>query len=82
MMEKLTREQRLAVKRIYDRGPLVPNETPYGKIQAVWPRDGLWYPHYMTYREFRKTVQHGYDCAMVFWGTMWLGIEKDGYTHS
>lgn len=36
----------------------------------------------ITYRQFRKTVQHGHDCLMVAWQNMWLGIEKDGYTHS
>jgi hypothetical protein len=36
----------------------------------------------MTYRQFRKTVRFSYDCAMVHWCGMWLGIEKDGYTHS
>jgi len=36
----------------------------------------------MNYREFRKTVCHGYDCLMVKWAGMWLGIEADGYTHS
>ena len=37
---------------------------------------------YPTYRQFRKTVQPAYDCIMVHWCNMWLGIEKDGYTHS
>lgn len=36
----------------------------------------------LTYRQFRKTVQSGYDCIMVKWCNMWLGIENDGYTHS
>lgn len=36
----------------------------------------------MTYKEFRKTVQAGWDCVMVQWSGMWLGIETDGYTHS
>lgn len=36
----------------------------------------------MTYKEFRKTVQPGWDCVMVEWCGMWLGIETDGYTHS
>ena len=36
----------------------------------------------MSYKEFRKTVLMGYDCIMVLWCGMWLGIETDGYTHS
>jgi len=36
----------------------------------------------IRYRQFRKTLQQGFDCLMVQWRGMWLGIEKDGYTHS
>ena len=36
----------------------------------------------MSYREFRKTVQQGFDCLMVQWSGMWLGIEYDGHAHS
>ncbi len=39
----------------------------------------------LTYREFRKTVQPTFgcdDCIMVRFASMWLGIERDGYTHS
>jgi len=35
-----------------------------------------------SYRQFRRSVQHGWDCIMIEWCGMWLGIEKDGYTHS
>lgn len=37
---------------------------------------------YISYRDFRKTVQHGFDCLMVKVSGMWIGIEKDGYSHS
>ena len=36
----------------------------------------------LTYLQFRRTVMQGFDCAMVRWSGMWLGIELDGYTHS
>ena len=36
----------------------------------------------MTYLQFRRTVQYGFDCLMVEWCGMWLGIEEDGYIHS
>jgi hypothetical protein len=36
----------------------------------------------LSYRQFRKTVCHSFDCSMVQWAGMWLGIELDGYTHS
>ncbi len=47
-------------------------------LARTWKRDsgGL------TYRQFRRTVLGGYDCIMVKWCGMWLGIEPDGYTHS
>jgi len=35
-----------------------------------------------SYLQFRRRVQHGYDCLMLNWCGMWLGIETDGYTHS
>lgn len=37
-----------------------------------------------SYRAFRRTARMSYsmDCLMVKWKNMWLGIEKDGYTHS
>jgi len=34
------------------------------------------------YRAFRRTVQQGFECVMVPWAGMWLGIETDGHTHS
>ncbi len=34
------------------------------------------------YREFRSRVIQGFDCLMLQWCGMWLGIEKDGHTHS
>lgn len=35
-----------------------------------------------TYRELRKSVFGGSDYIMLQWAGMWLGIERDGYTHS
>jgi hypothetical protein len=36
----------------------------------------------LTYLQFRRSVKQGYDCLMVHWCGMWLGIETDGHTHS
>lgn len=58
-MPVITREQRLALKRIHARGA-----------------DGR------TYRQLRRDVHYGHDCLMLRWAGMWLGIERDGYTHS
>ena len=60
----LTKQQQVALKRIYDRETGMPDN---------WKG---------SYLNFRRTVQQGYDCIMIKWCGMWLGIEKDGYTHS
>jgi len=36
----------------------------------------------ISYLQFRRSVVQGYGCVMVNWCNMWLGIEKNGYTHS
>ena len=68
-MQTLSREQRVALKRVYDRGQRSTNRS-----QA----------YQGTYREFRKTayVNTMMDCVLVQWCGMTLGIERDGYTHS
>lgn len=66
-MRTLNKAQQKALKRVFDRAPIFNNRADDTPI---------------TYRQFRKTVQFGYDCAMVYWAGMWLGIEFDGYTHS
>jgi len=35
-----------------------------------------------SYIEFRRRVIRDFDCLMLKWCGMWLGIEQDGYTHS
>ena len=68
-MIKTTRAQRVALKRVFDRGPI--------RVLTV---DGDEVT--LTYHQFRKRVHPGWDCIMVKWCNMWLGIEHDGYTHS
>ena len=71
-MQILTREQREAVKRVFDRCPVFDRGS-----------DGL--PVQLTYRQFRRTVQPTFfmDNAIALpWCGMWLAIERDGYTHS
>lgn len=50
-------------------------------LKRVWLR----LPDPVPYRVFRKgvlpTVKND-DCVMVRFAGMWLGIERDGYTHS
>jgi len=76
-MDVITRAQRKALKRIYDRTPIY--------LDAACARD----IHHraddyrLTYRGFRRRAHFGYGgTVMVRWGNMWLGIEPDGYTHS
>jgi len=76
-MIRLTKAQRRAVKRIYDRTPLDINHDRLepGFNDKCTP---------VTYREFRQTVQPIIcsDAVMIHWCNMFLGIESDGYTHS
>lgn len=49
-------------------------------IKALWQRE---HPDRRgSYRQFRRRVKAGYDCLMINLWDMWIGIEKDGYTHS
>ena len=62
----LTRQQRLALKRLWGR-----------------PRDNELLK--LSYKQFRKTATlypDGTGCIIVPWCNMWVGIEKDGHTHS
>lgn len=36
----------------------------------------------VNFFEFKKRVLDHGDYIMIHWCGMWLGIEKDGYTHS
>ena len=77
----LTKEQRTALKRVYDRTALV--ILADGTTRAAKQNEQYYgLARYATYRQFRKTARQGYDCIMVPWCGMWLGIESDGYTHS
>jgi hypothetical protein len=70
-----TKEQRKALKQVFDRAPIYPTLTDEEKARGITAVP-------LTYKQFRRTVQGGWDCIMVHWKGMWLGIEKDGYTHS
>ena len=77
-MVKLTRAQRVALKAVFDRGPIKNPEVAVDDYWYMYP-DSI---KYLSYRQFRRTVHPGPDCIMVPWAGMWLGIEPDGYTHS
>ncbi len=72
-MMNLTKQQRISLKKLYDRGQHFTG-TP-NKGQA-WQG---------SYREFRRTVRPyllSDPVIMVPWCGMWIGIEPDGHTHS
>lgn len=82
-MTAITRAQREALKRVYDRQALTMTCRNGQRFADRWEN----YGHdrrKMTYRQFRKLARpaFGIDCLMVPWCGMWLGIERDGYTHS
>lgn len=65
-MQAITKEQRAAIHRLW--------------LRAREP--GQANPTSATYRQFRRRFVAGYDCLMInLWG-LWIGIERDGYTHS
>lgn len=79
----LTPEQRQALKRVYNRGPLVIDQDPSKGLRSPMMNEGYYLGRYpLTYRQFRRQVHPGFGCVMLHWQGMWLGIEQDGYTHS
>ena len=93
-MMYLTRAQRVALKRIYDRGETcstcyqhiyiaacdgVTCDTCHQKIESGSDYDCR------SYLAFRRTVEGligGQGCVMVPCGGIWFGVETDGYTHT
>jgi hypothetical protein len=68
-----TREQRVAIKRVFDRQPIYTSKIAEAMKQPI------------SYKRFRKSVMGtiAMDGAIVVnWAGMWLVIEVDGYTHS
>lgn len=84
-MNVLTKAQRQALKRVFDRQALVlvwNGKTNMPSRAANYDDASGRMPHTMTYRQFRKLAHVSFGCVMVPWCGMWLGIETDGYTHS
>jgi len=84
-MVVLTKEQRKAVFRVFQRD--FPSwETPFKRKTIIGGSPvtygGTIRVSSAAYRRFRATVAPGFDCVMLPWKGMWLGIEPDGYTHS
>lgn len=83
-MKPFTKAQRAALKRVYDRQPLVLRSDAMRQARFSAERWANFSPSLpqMTYLQFRRLAFQSYDCVMVPWCGMWLGIEPDGYTHS
>jgi len=79
-MTYLTREQRVALKKLWLER--VAPESSFIKIGHMH----VWFPESGTsYKEFRKTVESlvgGNGCIMVCIKGLWYGIETDGYRHT
>jgi hypothetical protein len=78
-MTELTEAQEAALKRLWLRCPVWvrandEQDLTSDSSQALGP--------VVTYEEFKARVQPGWDCIMIRWCGMWVGIEKDGYTHT
>jgi len=65
----ITKDQQIALKNVYVR---------------KWQNEPGIAPPKETYRAFRKRAFNNtlLGCVMVEYCGMWLGIEKDGHTHS
>lgn len=79
-----TREQRVAIKRTYDRGPLYNVERADGRRM---PSGNPSFPGEkpLTYREFREMAMPSFGCddaVILPWCNIFLCIERDGYVHS
>lgn len=92
---RLTKAQLIALKNVYDRSPLFStratiggklsaNINPYGWNFSEAETFASAFPHLhrVSFREFRRSVHYMFDCVLVPWLGMHLGIEHDGYTHS
>jgi hypothetical protein len=89
-MVKLTKEQQIALKRVFDRCELIKLADGFHNREAMASQ---YLPESLatkivkdapkvTYLTFRRDVRQGWDCVMVQWCGMWLGIETNGYIHS
>ncbi len=53
------------------------NKAQQQALLRVWKRN----PN-GSFLDLRRRVQPGWGCVMIQAGSIWLGIEEDGYTHS
>lgn len=81
-MTRTNKAQRVALKRVYDRGPILPYLTD---LEQMMVNRGKLAVVPITYRQFRRGLQPTFGCdgaVVIKWAGMWLCIERDGYVHS
>jgi len=82
----LTRAQRVALFKVFQRdfpswvspGKRYPYGPPFRNIECVPVPTTQW-------RKYRKAVHPSFDksgAVLLHWKGMWVGIERDGYTHT
>jgi hypothetical protein len=61
-----------------------PTREQVEAFKSIYDRPADNGPPAPTYLQFRRTIVRApFDtCYMVPWLGMWLGVERDGYTHS
>jgi hypothetical protein len=82
-MVRLSKAQRRAVFNVFQRD--FPNWiTPTKRLETYLGDRHVTRVSSIQYRRFRAKVQpaFGDTCVMLPWKGMWLGIERDGHTHS
>ena len=90
----ITKAQRLALKRVYDRHDInflvidcahnrAKSPRLIGHIVSRETAYGL-VTRKLSYLQYRRLAFNSASqgCVMLQWCGMWLGIEPDGYTHS
>ncbi len=78
-MTPLTAKQHEALFAVFQRQPSTCSTCGQDKPNQLVIRN---YYTNETWSHFLARASHGYDCVMIEWCGMWLGIELDGYTHS
>jgi hypothetical protein len=59
------------------------NEAQFNALNRKFLQNPDGSPNFIQFRRRARSAGFGRDSyIMIFWCNMWLGIEKDGYTHS
>ena len=83
-MSTFTPEQEAALERIYHRdlNRVVSNTQWYREHHDEIPFVGSMIATWDSLEHCRASAVTCFGCIMIKAGSIWLGIEPDGYTHS